>query len=116
MPNDRKIDYIEIPTTDLDAAKSFFGKLMEWEFADYGPEYTCFDDGRISGGFYKSDIPSQTEKGSVLIIFYSKNLEDTLAKVQSLRAEVTREIYSFPGGRRFHFRTSDGNDYAIWSE
>jgi predicted enzyme related to lactoylglutathione lyase len=29
---------------------------------------------------------------------------------------ITREIFSFPGGRRFHFRDPSGNELAIWSE
>ncbi|VVT23323.1 Glyoxalase family protein [Marinobacter salarius] len=27
-----------------------------------------------------------------------------------------QDIFSFPGGRRFHFSDPNGNEYAVWSE
>jgi predicted enzyme related to lactoylglutathione lyase len=38
------------------------------------------------------------------------------AKVRAAGAAVVRPIYSFPGGRRFHFRDPSGNELAVWSE
>jgi uncharacterized protein len=29
---------------------------------------------------------------------------------------VIKPIFSFPGGRRFHFRDPSGNELAVWSE
>lgn len=58
---DKKIDYIEIPASDLPATKAFPSSLVGWNFTDFGPEYTSFSDGRLNGGFYQSD-----NKASVL--------------------------------------------------
>ena len=50
-----KIDYIEFQAADIAATKKFFEQLFSWKFTDYGPDYTSFEDGRIAGGFAKSD-------------------------------------------------------------
>ena len=51
-----RMDYVEFPSSDLAATKVFFGKVFGWEFVDYGPEYTAFNDGRLDGGFFASKI------------------------------------------------------------
>ena len=86
--------------------------MFGWKFTDYGPDYTSFEDGRLSGGF---TTDSSGGKG-VLIVLYSDNLEMTLGAVKSFGANITREIYSFPGGRRFHFMDVNGNELAVWGE
>jgi hypothetical protein len=30
--------------------------------------------------------------------------------------EIIRAIFSFPGGRRFHFSDANGNEFAVWSD
>jgi predicted enzyme related to lactoylglutathione lyase len=39
-----------------------------------------------------------------------------LAKVMGAGAVITKPIFSFPGGRRFHFTDPSGNELAVWSE
>ena len=72
-----------------------------------------FNDGRIDGGFRRSTEPAVST--GVLLIFYSENLERDLERVKALGAEISQEIFAFPGGRRFHFIDPSGNEYAIWS-
>ena len=48
---DRRVDYIEFPTTDIEATKKFYSEIFGWSFTDYGPDYTSFKDGRMAGGF-----------------------------------------------------------------
>ena len=113
---ENQINYIEIHAKDLGVAKAFFGKLFGWEFQDYGPEYCAFNDGRIEGGFFKSDQVANAEKGSVLVIFYANDLEATQEEVVTCGGVISRKIFSFPGGRRFHFTDPNGNEFAIWSD
>jgi len=56
------------------------------------------------------------EKGSVLIVFYSKKLEETQPKIEKSGGLIVKPIFSFPGGRRFHFGDPNGNEYAVWSD
>lgn len=108
-----KIDYIEFPAKDLAAVKSFYTSVFGWEFTDYGPSYTSFSDGRLTGGFDTSITASQ---GSILVILYSEKLEETKEKVITAGGKITKDIFSFPGGRRFHFIDPTGNELAVWSE
>ena len=112
----KTIDYIEMPSRDLIATKKFFSSLFGWSFQDYGPEYASFDDGRMAGGFYAAGQTAAIAEGGALIVFYSKNLENGRADAVRLGGEITRDIFEFPGGRRFHFREPGGGEFAIWSE
>jgi len=111
--NDRRIDYIELPATDIAATKRFYGDVLGWKFEDYGPDYTSFFDGRMAGGFTKS---ASVAEGGVLVVLYAADLEAILEKVKSAGGRIVQEIFSFPGGRRFHFLDPNGNQLAIWSE
>ena len=51
-----------------------------------------------------------------LAVIYSANLEATEQSVRAAGAVVTRPIFSFPGGRRFHFIDPSGNELAVWSD
>ena len=111
-----KINYVELPAKDLAATKAFFGSVFGWSFVDYGPEYTAFENQGLDGGFFKSDLASSSQKGGALVIFYSNQLEATLAKVEKAGGSILRPIFSFPGGRRFHFTEPSGNEFAVWGE
>ncbi len=116
MTPENTIDYIEIPAKDLSVAQAFFTELFGWKFEDYGPDYCSFHDGRLAGGFRQADVAVETGKGSPLIVFYKEDLAATSSKVTDLGGTISREIFSFPGGRRFHFTDPNGNEFAIWSD
>lgn len=116
MPTNRKIDYIEFPASDFNAVQSFYEKAFGWSFTDYGPEYRAFTDGGIDGGFYRSDRQSTTDKGSALVILYATDLEKTRDAVVASGGRIAKDIFSFPGGRRFHFCDPNGNELAVWSD
>lgn len=116
MNKHEKINYVEFPAKDIEKSKIFFIEVFNWSFVDYGPEYSAFINEGINGGFFKSDLSCSTKKGSALIVFYSKALEETLAKIQNAGGEIIKPIYTFPGGRRFHFTDPNGNEFAVWSD
>lgn len=116
MPTDQKIDYLELPARDFAAVQAFYEQAFGWTFTDYGPDYRAFSDGRVDGGFYPSDKCSSTANGAALVILYAIELEKTRDKVVASGGRVVREIFSFPGGRRFHFTDPNGNELAVWSD
>lgn len=116
MNEHEKVNYIELPAKNLPATKEFFTQAFKWTFQDFGPEYTAFSNQGIDGGFYKSDLSSTTNSGAALIVFYSEDLEATEDKVRKANGNIIRPIFSFPGGRRFHFTEPSGNEFAVWSE
>jgi predicted enzyme related to lactoylglutathione lyase len=111
-----KINYVEFPAKDIEATKAFFTAALGWTFEDFGPDYTAFSDEGLDGGFYKSDLSTDTENGSALIVFYSGELEKTQSKIEKAGGKIKKAIFSFPGGRRFHFTDPSGNEYAVWSD
>jgi len=116
MPVHEKIDYVEFPARDLAASKAFFERVFGWSFTDYGPDYSAFADQGIDGGFFRSELSAATANGSALIVFYSRELEKTLAKVDQAGGTIVKPIFAFPGGRRFHFCDPSGNEFAVWSD
>jgi len=116
MNQHEKINYVEFPAKNLPATKAFFQSAFGWSFVDYGPEYIAFSNQGLDGGFYQSDLASSSQKGGALIVFYSNQLEVTLAKVEKAGGSLVKPIFSFPGGRRFHFKEPSGNEFAVWSE
>lgn len=116
MKEHEKINYVELPAKNIEVVKAFFFTVFGWTFVDYGPDYTAFSGAGIDGGFYISNQVATTKTGSVLIVFYSKDLVLTQAKIETAGGAIMKEIFSFPGGRRFHFSDPNGNEYAVWSE
>ena len=116
MNQHEKMNYVEFPAKDLTATKKFFETAFGWSFTDYGPEYSSFENEGLDGGFFQADLASSTANGAGLIIFYSAELKATLAKVENAGGSIIKPIYSFPGGRRFHFTEPSGNEFAVWGE
>jgi len=111
-----KINYLELPAKDIGAAKKFFSASFGWSFVDYGPDYAAFSGAGIEGGFTKSDHSALVETGSVLIVFYSEQLELTQSKIEKASGTILKPIFTFPGGHRFHFSDPNGNEFAVWSD
>jgi len=116
MNEHEKINYVEFPAKDIPATKAFFTAAFGWTFVDYGPGYAAFSNEGLDGGFFQSELSSSSKKGGALIVFFSEDLEATQAKVESAGGEIVRPVFSFPGGRRFHFTDPNGNEFAVWSE
>jgi predicted enzyme related to lactoylglutathione lyase len=111
-----KINYVEFPSRDIEATKTFFETVFGWTFEDYGPEYAAFSSQGVDGGFYKSDLSSSAENGGALVILYSDSLDVVQARIEQAGGSIVKAIFSFPGGRRFHFTEPAGNEMAVWSD
>ena len=115
MPHrDRTINYLELTVPDVAAAKAFYAAAFGWTFTDYGPDYASFSaaDAGLDGGF-AAGTPTP---GGPLVVLYADDLEATQAKIESAGGRVTKPIFDFPGGRRFHFADGCGNELAVWAE
>ncbi len=115
MSSNLKLNYVEFPASDIPATKLFFEKAFGWTFQDFGPEYTAFTEQGIDGGFYKSELMSVASNGSALLVLRSDDLAQTQSVVESAGGKISTAIFSFPGGRRFHFIEPSGNEFAVWS-
>ncbi len=116
MDKQDKINYIEFPAKDIEATKIFFSKVFGWSFVDYGSEYSAFQNAGIDGGFFKSKLVTKANKGSALIVLYSKVLESTKNSIVENGGSIIHLIFPFPGGNRFLFIDLIGNESAVWSD
>jgi uncharacterized protein len=114
------MDYIEFPATDVEATKRFYNQVFGWQFQDWGPEYTSFNDGRLGGGFNSGAQAAGADGGAktrgVLVVIYAASLDEIYRKVKDAGGKIVRETFEFPGGKRFHFADPNGNELAVWSE
>ena len=108
------INYIELSVTNMDDAKAFYTAAFDWSFNDYGPGYQGIrlGDGE-SGGLCLADAVAT---GGPLVILYSSELEASRDRVASAGGTIEKDIFSFPGGRRFEFLDPSGNRLAVWSD
>jgi predicted enzyme related to lactoylglutathione lyase len=108
-----KIDYVEFASAELAKSKAFFDRAFGWTFQDYGPDYAAMTNAGLDGG-----LQSDPEHAGALplVILKADDLEAAETAVKTAGGTVTRPIFAFPGGRRFHFREPGGNELAVWSE
>src|SRR5256885_12863375 len=104
--HDRRVDYIEFGATDVGRTKQFYQQVFGWQFQDYGPDYTSFQDGRLSGGFTK-DAP--VRPANPLVVIYVVQLEAIEAKIKEAGREVGPKPEPFPWGPRVPFHRPTRN-------
>ena len=104
-------NFIELPAADLPAAKSFYAGLFGWTLTDFGPTYSCTMTGDVDVGLQgdRRDAPQ-----APLPVVAVDDLEAAYEAVTRLGGTIVKPIFSFPGGRRFHFRDPNGNELAAW--
>jgi len=113
MSTHHKVDFFELPATDIGAAKTFYGAAFGWTFQDWGTEYADVQGAGQSGGLRRVD--AAPPRGGALIILYSDDLTVSERAVVDAGGKIL-ERHDFPGGRRFHFLDPVGNELAIWTK
>lgn len=102
-------NFIELPARDLAAAKTFFESVFGMTMTGFGPTYACTLTGDVDIGLQGD--PDEATRAPLPVIEVD-DLEATLAAVIATGAVVTKPIFGFPGGRRFHFLDPNGNELA----
>jgi predicted enzyme related to lactoylglutathione lyase len=107
------IDYIEFKTNDIQKTKAFYHAVFLWSFTDFGSQYSAFTGSGVSGGF---EVTKDPIRNGVLVVLYHKDLFEVRQKIIDAGGSISKETFSFPGGKRFHFLDPSGNELAVWSE
>ncbi|UIJ43612.1 VOC family protein [Sphingomonas cannabina] len=104
-----RLNYVELPVRDIAGVRDFYETAFGWRFAEFGPSYAATVSGDVDMGL-QGDSGEWTAQ--LLPVIQVEDLEDALAKVRAAGGVVTRPIFAFPGGRRFHFRDPQGHELA----
>jgi hypothetical protein len=110
---DNHINYIEFKANNIEKIKQFYTTTFHWNFTDYGPNYIAFSESGLEGGFEKTE---HKITNGALIVLYHKNLDVIKDKIIECGGKITKDIFSFPGGHRFHFMDPSENELAVWSD
>ena len=108
-----RIDYVELPSaTAHELTRAFYAKAFGWDFADYGPTYSATTNGMTDVGLQGD--PSDGISAPLPVIRVD-DLEAAFDAVTKAKGVIAKPIFSFPGGRRFHFIDPGGNELAVWT-
>ena len=109
-----RIDYVELPSvTAHELTRGFYAKAFGWQFTDFGPDYAATTSGDVDLGL--NGQPDEALAAPLPVIRVD-DLEAVLDAVAAAGGVISRSIFAFPGGRRFHFIDPSGSELAVWSE
>ena len=104
-----RFNFIELPASDIEATKSFYSSAFGWQLTDFGASYSCTMSGDVDLGL-QGDLSEATR--APLAVIAVDDLNQALEAVEQSGGTITKPIFAFPGGRRFHFRDPSGNELA----
>jgi uncharacterized protein len=108
-----RIDYVELPSaTAHELTRAFYSKAFGWEFANYGPSYAATANGTTDLGLQGDPADALSAPLPVIRV---DDLEAAFDAVSKAGGVIAKEIFSFPGGRRFQFIDPSGSELAVWS-
>ena len=109
-----RIDYVELPSvTAHEVTRGFYAKAFGWTFTDYGPDYSATTSGDVDVGL---NGQRSEALAAPLPVIRVDDLEAALQSVTKAGGMIAKSIFSFPGGRRFHFIDPSGSELAVWSD
>ncbi|WP_033921348.1 VOC family protein [Sphingomonas sp. 37zxx] len=105
-----RINFIELPARDLGAAQAFYAAVFDWELTNFGPSYACTMTGDVDLGLQGDMTEAPTMPLPVVLV---DDIEVAQTAVEGAGGSISKPIFAFPGGRRFHFRDPNGLELAI---
>lgn len=106
-----QITMVEFPSTSMSATADFLATVCGWTPTVYGQSYTDLTGGGIEVGVQGDD---DEQSPAPLMVIQVADLAEARRRVEAAGGVVTLEPFSFPGGRRFHFREPGGNEMSMW--
>lgn len=110
MPAPR-FDYVELPAGEFEQSIAFYEAAFGWTVARFGPTYAATTTGDTDVGL-QGDL-ADAPKGPLAVIRVD-DVDAAAAAVEAAGGDIIKPVFSFPGGRRFHFRDPSGNELAAW--
>ena len=104
-----RICFVELPAAATAPVKTFYAAAFGFAMTDFGPTYACTLTGDVDLGL-QADAAEAT--AAPLPVIQVESLEATEVLVREAGGTITKAIFGFPGGQRFHFRDPAGNEMA----
>ena len=114
------LNNLELPATDLDAAKQFYEEHFGWSFIDYGPTYAASRSPGIEVGLSTTATVGTAQAAGdedgtgPLPLFQADDIDAVHEAMQGDGGVIVTAPFGFPGGRRFHFRDPSGNVLGVY--
>jgi uncharacterized protein len=107
--------HIEIPTTNVEKAKKFYGTVFGWTFTHL-PEidYTLFHTGKHPNGGFEL-VKRLPKKGQVQVYIETEDIDTTVKAIRKARGKVvTKKSPVGTMGWQARFMTPDGVELSLW--
>src|SRR5215469_16848802 len=96
-----RVDYVELPSaTAHELTRAFYTKAFGWEFTNYGPTYAATNNGTTDLGLQGNPAEALA---TALPVIRVDDLDAAFDAVAKAGGVIAKPVFSFPGGRRFHF-------------
>ena len=105
-----RINYVELPARDLGAARTFYATVFGWDLTNFGPSYSSTTTGTVDLGL-QGDMSEATSMPLAVVLV--EDIDAAQRSVIDAGGTISRAVFAFPGGRRFHFRDPNGVELAI---
>ncbi len=108
-----EIAYIELPTSDIATLRTFYADMFGWTFHNLGDDYAVFQNAGIDGGIN----PNKNDRTkSPLVVIETDDAGAMQEKVRAAGSTIVMPLFSYPGGKRFHFLDPSGNEMAVFEQ
>jgi predicted enzyme related to lactoylglutathione lyase len=106
-----RISYVELPAAAIGETRAFYEAAFGWALAEFGPSYAATTGGDVDLGL-QGDASEATAKP--LICIQTDAIDRAREAVIAAHGHITRDVFAYPGGRRFHFIDPAGNELAVF--
>lgn len=111
--------HVELVTTDIDKAKSFYGSLFDWKLEDHdmgNMTYTMVRVGNgVGGGMMKHPMPGAPSAWVPYVDVADVNA--ATAKAKSLGAKILRDVGEVPNAGSFSIiQDPTGGVLGLWQD
>ena len=106
-----RLDYVELPGTDIAATRAFYEQAFGWTMTQFAPTYAATTTADTDVGI---QADASERPAAPLPVIQVKDLDSYVSAVEAAGGRIVQPIRSFPGGRRFHFTDPSGNELAAW--
>ena len=113
--------WFEIPVSDLDRARAFYGALMQRDMtrSEDGPNptvwFTPMDQPGVSGHLYPGK-PAAAGTGPTIHLAAPDALDACMQRIWDNGGSVVSEVIEIPYGRFFYATDPDGNSIGLFAD